>query len=1238
LLAERAQRIERQLESWGRLLHETALPGAAVAEVLQSWAAIGSSTARRFSVEVDSSPDTGMPDEEAQARREAGTWLLGLPWELLHDGRNFLFQGALPVRVRRRLPNERPVPVPVLATPIRVLLVSPRPEDDACGYIDHRASAGPMVEAMEALAGQVELRLLTPPTLPALREELDRGRDEGRPYHVLHFDGHGVYDRRVGLGALCFEHEEDGRLAHSPRRHALVSTPELGTLLRDHGIALVFLEACQSAQAEGASESVANALLKTGVSSVAAMSHSVLVETARRFVEAFYRALSDGKRIGSAMLAGQRALKDSPVRGRLLGSGEFTLQDWFVPVLFQDRDDPQLFSRTPATLTAEVFRERLQNRLGELPEPPAQGFVGRSRELLELERLLAVERYAVLRGQGGEGKTALAAEFARWRVRARQVKRAAFVSVESHGHVQAVLDVIGHQLVGKDYSVATHASLGAAIEPVLRELREQPTLLVIDNLESVLATPFAVALPDEDGADLDDALAADDRERADEILALAARLMTCGDTRIVFTSREALPAPFDGKVQRIELARLSRVDAVQLVERTLGLDAAGRDRAAEAQRADIEALVEAVHGHARTLSLLAPALRERGAAATQADLVSLMAEMERRFPGQREQSLLASVELSLRRLTPEMRERAKVLGVFHGAVDLEMLRAMTGWEQAEVQTLGEALVATGLATPERYNHLSLNPALCPYLAAGLQSPKREVLEARWTQAMRMYTAFLRLQQGEKSEMAAALTVMEQTNLMALLDQVETTGNAGEVIDLATQLHDLLRHLSRPRLLARIAEVRDAATRALCEERWGHAQFEAERTRLSHLLGQGHFGDALEAGHRLHGRALAVSDSAYESSKYDKAMACLLLGRALWFAGRAEDALPQFEEAQRRFEEDEATRPGCGAASMAAAAFTEQGGCQLTLGRLHEATQVYEKALALYEKRHDERSVAVCIFQMAFVCLRRRQFSESLAAYAEARDRFAALGEPLMVGGSWHQIGVVHCEAGNGEAAEDAYRKSLALRVQINDVAGQAGTLVALGNLYHGDLGRSEDAVIHLRQAAEQFAVLRDSRSEAAARCNLAAALRHLGRLADARREIERAIECIRGLGDAVEPWRFWGVLADIERDEGRPTEARRAYREAREAYFAYRRDGGEARRPTAPLVAKIGTLLAAGDAAAANAVLQRAPPGWLPPLVEGLQGLIAGQRDLSIADIPGLQYQDAAELLLLLESLKAAAR
>ena len=749
---------------------------------MNAWARIDGHAGRRFSVHVDAALEAGASD--ARNRRPPAKpprSCSACRGSLLHDGDGFLFQGAKPTRVRRRLPNTRDLDVPVVATPIRILLVTARPEDDACGYIDHRASALPLVEAMEDLGGLVRLHVLSPPTLPALREELDRARRARKPYHVVHFDGHGVYDRHVGLGGLCFEDPQDiGKL--DKRRHKTVFTSELGPLLRDHRIPLVFLEACQTAQAEKASESVASELLKIGVASVVAMSHSVLVETARRFVEAFYDALARGARVGDAMLEGQRKLKDDTFRGRIFGAGELRLEDWFVPVLFQEKDDPQLFRTTPARQTQEDLQTALANRLGKLPDKPETGFIGRSRELLALERLLRHERYAVVRGQGGEGKTALAAELARWMVRSHQIRRAAFVSVETHSNVNAVLDAIGRQLV-PGYSVATFDDLEKAILPVERALAEQSTLLVVDNMESILLPPYL---------ETPEALSEEARRELDAILGLCARLNAKGDTRLVFTSREALPAPFDAQRHRRELHQLDREDAVKLVERVLNREDAGAGAAADAAREAIEQLVEAVHGHARTLALLAPALRSRGVEPTRTSLIELMAEMERKFPGSREQSVFASVELSLRRMSPANRDKARVLGVFHGGVDLDVLRTMMQWEKADVASLAGELIETGLATPNRYNHLTLNPALCPYLRGQMDAAEREALTARWGEAMRGYAGFLVQQQSQNTEIAATLTVLELPNLFALLEQVQRAGDAEATIDLATSLYSLLQ--------------------------------------------------------------------------------------------------------------------------------------------------------------------------------------------------------------------------------------------------------------------------------------------------------------------------------------------------------------------------------------------------------------------------------------------------------------
>jgi tetratricopeptide (TPR) repeat protein len=1263
---DRARRVEESLVKWGQLLYAAALPSAHTANVMHAWARIDGHVGRRFSVHVDATLEAGAPAADVEIAREGATLLLGLPWELIHDGKGFLFQGAQPVRVRRRLPNTRELNVPVVATPIRILLVTARPEDEACGYIDHRASALPLVEAMEKLGGLVRIHVLSPPTLTALREELDRARKAREPYHVVHFDGHGVYDRRVGLGGLCFEDPQDIDKLEQ-RRHKTVFTNEVGPLLRDHRIPLVFLEACQTAQAEKASESVASELLKVGVASVVAMSHSVLVETARRFVEAFYAALARGARVGDAMLAGQRQLKDDTFRGRIFGAGELRLEDWFVPVLYQEKDDPQLFKTTPAKQTQEDFMTALASRLGELPPLPKTGFIGRSRELLALQRLLGgtgfqavaaakhgleahATRYAVVRGQGGEGKTALAAEFARWMVRSQQMRRAAFVSVEGleKNIAESILDKLGHQLVKPGFSTLADCKgdLGKAEQEIERVLREQSTLLVIDNMESVLLPPFMEQ-------ETPEALSQEAREELKGILALCERLLKVGDTRLIFTSREALPAPFDSERHRRELQQLDREDAVKLVERVLNCgtgfqpvsanahepNAHGLEPRAtsDAAREEIEQLVDACHCHARTLALLAPALRSGGVEATRESLVELMAEMEEMFPGSREKSVFASVELSLRRMTELNRNRAGVLGVFHGGVQIQVLATMMQWEEADSASLADELIETGLATPNRYNHLTLNPALCPYLRGRMDPAEREALTARWVAAMRAYARFLRQQQSQKIEVAATLTVLELANLFALLDLVQRAGDAETTIDLATSLYSMVQVLGKTRLLERVGLVRDAAASALGDS-WNHARFQAARTHIEQQLDGGGLREALAGAQQLFQVARRAGEQAYPDADYDLAYTCWLLARVLNTAGGSEQALPLLDEARRRFEGFAKESPGRNAERMAAACFSDRGESLWYLGRLDEAAAAYQEYIRRAEQLGADRDVAVGKGQIGSIRSDQRRYSEALAALAEARERFTQLDEPGSVAVIWHQTGMAYQAADKSEAAEDAYRKSLAINVRLRNVAGQAGTLAQLGMLYDDALGRPEEAVALLRQAVDKYVEIGDVASEGRNRSNLAIRLRKLRRLDEARHEIHRAIECKAQFGHAAEPWRSWAVLADIETGAGNPTAAAEAKRKAIGYYLAYRRDGGENHDAEGRISLAVTDSLIAGDPAAAATLLQQQAPRFeaagFGGFIRALQAIVAGSRDRTLAEAPDMSATMSAEILFLIETLE----
>ncbi|MEM9219763.1 MAG: tetratricopeptide repeat protein [Cyanobacteria bacterium P01_F01_bin.150] len=1229
---DRAGKTEKALPQWGEALFQAAIGSESAREALEAWTS-AAGPSRRFSVQVDGEPMEGTGEAEAALVREAASDLLSLPWEILHDGTGYVSQGGRGVRVRRRLPNRKRTTTLDADLPIRVLLLSPRPELDEdgsgdVGYLDHRSSAMPLVQAVEHLGeGLVKVDILSPPTFPALKEALKRGQEENDPYEIVHFDGHGVYDRRVGLGALCFEHPRDGGKL-GQRRVELVYAGELATELRHYGVPLMVLDACQTAQAkDDPKASVAAKLLEEGVGSVVAMSHTVLVETARRFVEAFYQALAQGKRVGDAMLAGQAKLYGDSYRFKIMGAGDLNLQDWFVPVLYQDKADPQLFTRTVGVRAGELAEKRRGVQLGDLPEPPDHAFVGRSRMLLGVERLLEQESYGVIRGSGGMGKTALATELARWLVRSGRFKRAVFVSVEPQNvqDIKGVIDRIGRQLVPK-YTVAQYSfgpngdNWDLALQPIERALREMATVVVFDNMESVL--PDASGQNPAGVADVSDVL------RLGQRLLAAAR--SC---RLLWTSRERLPEPFAGAKQTVELGRLRKAEAVQLVERVMaeqGWEPPVSDNGATPE--EVRELVETVKGHPRALVLLAREVA-KGVRATSANVARLMAELEAKNPGDRENSLYASVELSLRRLPEEVRSLVDRLAVFHGGGNLPVMSMVMGVEMESVGTVAAHLIEVGMAEAQEYNYLRLDPALPDYLKLGQSPEQLAKLKTTWTEAMVQLVGFLYQQFFQDSKLALQLTLMELPNLMALLDtldqQLEADATvADRVADTAGSIEQLLANLNRLQALERAVTLRQRAAAAIPE--WGAAQFENKRLQIERLLQQGQLQAAYKKAQALLEKTKAAGPTAYSGADYAVAIAHVMLGRVLKTGGQAAPALELFVEAQRLFE-----ALGERGARMASVSLKEQGDCLLELGQLDKAAEAYEENINRAEKLEAVRLVAVGKGQLASVLRDQGKYEKAIALHQEARTLFEQQNEPQMVAVAWHQIGMVHQDVGQYEAAETAYRRSLGLNTQMKNPKGQANSLTQLGTLYDVHLNRVEEAITFYRQAVDIDVLRKDLKNEGIDRNNIAQTLIKLQRYDEARSEIRRAIECKQSFGHAATPWTSFSILHQIETATGNPEAAQGAWRQARDAYLAYRQQGGYAQYYGGKLVDHVLGLIAQQQTEEIEPLLSQLmaeadTPDSLKRLIEAMVTILGGSRDRSLADDMALAFDDAAEVLFLI--------
>jgi len=1224
----RAEKTEKKLPVLGKALYESILNHPVANDVVNAWKVCANERDLRFSVMVDKELPTGADEEECKKAEKAATQLLSIPWELLHDKNAYLAQGAKPIGIKRRLPNRENMDVAIAKLPVRILLVSARPEDDSAGYIDHRASAIPLITAVENLGTElVSLTACSPATFPAMMEEIKKAHDARNPYDVVHFDGHGVYDEQTGLGALCFEAPEDKDKLYD-RRSKLIDAGELGKNLNEYRIPIMFLEACQTAKTEEKpTASVAVTLLEKGITSVIAMTHSVLVTTASKFVETFYEEIAHGARVGKAVLDAQYNLSTDTYRGKIPGAGDLHLQDWFVPVLYQDETDPQLFTSIPTEGSEQYIKKTKTLSLGKIAEEKekmAHTFVGRSRELLALERLFAKRKYASIRGQGGAGKTAIALELVHWLIRTERFEKAAFVCVENVTEVRAVIDEIGQQLVpkGAHYTVAEYKNNKEALLPIQRELNDYAAIIVIDNLESILPGPSQ-----KDDTFIDDKLIKD-------LFDLCNSLLGSEKTRLIFTTRERLPAPF--ATNEINLGALSQGDAIELVCDILkqnGQEPPVSDSGNTPE--EVENLVNAVNCHARALVLITNEVAARGVLAATEDLNQLMADIHNKFPEDREKSLYASIELSLRRLPKDIKDKLKILALFHGGVHLAIWEQLLNLEKTEeMQEIAALLIDVGLAEDKGYGHLQIDPALPSYMLSQISESEKEEMQVKWAEAMADLVNYLYKEWFKDAKKAARLVILELPNLLELLEYMKDTYSPEDVVKTASRIEQLIAPLHKPNALKKVVQIRETANENIKE--WSNAASQAERRKIERFQAQGDLLAAIDTSQRLLQKSLDEGEDAYPGADYDIAMAFHYKGQIYKTAGSSEQAIDFLEQAILHFGKlaDAGNKTAEG---MMSASLKEKADCLKHLGRLDDADDTYNQVLKISEKLDNKRSVAASKGQLGSVYLCQKKYKEAIEAYEYAKEIFEQLGEFEMMSAAYQQIGMVYQETDNFKAAEKAYKQSLSIDVKIKNKRGEATSLYNLGKLFNYN-GYLEEAVTFCRQACNINILLKNMQNEGKSRIAIANTLIKLKRHDEARDEIKCAIECNSHFGHSSEPWLSFATLYGLEISTGNTYAAEQAWGKAFTAYLSYRKDGGYGQSGSAQIVEEFENGIKQGNTSELEKLIEHYSNMDLPEdkklLFSKLKLILDGNREISLAMDFGLESMDAVELHLLLEGLE----
>jgi predicted ATPase/DNA-binding SARP family transcriptional activator len=209
------------------------------------------------------------------------------------------------------------------------------------------------------------------------------------------------------------------------------------------------------------------------------------------------------------------------------------------------------FGTDPDRRTVALFRELLTgsrsddrpqggaadtestDEIGHLPTP-LTSFIGRGRELVDIERLIRRARLLTLTGAGGSGKTRLALAAAQ-RVRSSYTDGVWFVDLAAVGESVLVADAVAEALELQSGAPPSRS------QAIVDQLRRRRLLMVLDNCEHLLAAC----------ADL-----------------VTAVLAGCPGVDVLATSREPLhtPGEYTYRVPSLALPSPIRNDAADLAE------------------------------------------------------------------------------------------------------------------------------------------------------------------------------------------------------------------------------------------------------------------------------------------------------------------------------------------------------------------------------------------------------------------------------------------------------------------------------------------------------------------------------------------------------------------------------------------------------------------------------------------------------------------------------------------------
>jgi tetratricopeptide (TPR) repeat protein len=1052
--------------------------------------------------------------------------MLDAPWELLAGKDGYLADDRVQLfEVARRI-GSKGEPIAPQHSDLQLMFMAAAPEGES--QLDFEAEEAAILNATQGLPLHLVVEESGAAKFLGDRLDLDG------PFDVLHISCHGdIHPKRGHVLAL---EDEVGDLAYA-------DAGQIVELLGDpERTPLVFLSACRTAeQAESAPgivlpfEPFVRDLARAGVANVLGWDGSVYYADALAFAQVFYRELTGRERIPRAAAVARQALRVAGMEDPQCG------RHWHLARLYLG---PKGGSAVAASgqpkrkLAGAAYEKQFLDEVrSEVPVAKRSEFVGRRRKIQAVLQAFRNGATGVLiYGMANLGKSSLAARIASRMSGHKTV--VVFREYDALTIFDRILDAIPAQQrkdikrTWRDGVIANTETLSEALEALLEgPLDEQPILLIVDDLESILEKPRQSDAPTPVQARYQATIGA--------LLSAFAKAQTT--SRFLITSRYLFTLP-DGRGRDLA-ARLARVPLQPMEEgdQVKQLRAAARlaelkDLAAIDQALALRALEVAGGNSGLQAALTMPILKGEGATAKRA--IGAIEHFQKTGAPPEE----------IRKLIEEGagEDNANVVVAFFKRMAFDTYRAAL--TDAQATMLRAACVfSVGLPIPR--------PALeAVGSAAGIEDSKAALerllglgLADDWgslgqTAHVAANPLARPLAEPLDGEATARLAAASLGALVGAWSDVDGNMPADERVVELSRL-TLLAPLPEPAVLSGVA---NAAAQYFI--RYAHDPRSAHDLVLQPTLTKLKAIGA-EPTHALLTVACACADGLGETEAQDRALE-MMARSDVKGADRATVLLYLARRNKRRGDIDAAER----AFADAAAGFLDsqwerewaiaRGEISTILqarGELDEALRIRrEEQLPVYERLGAMSEKANTQAQLAEILQMQGQLDEALHLLEGVLETFERLGDVRSTATTQGQIAdLLHARGELDEALRIRTEEELPVYERLGDVRSKAITQGQIADILQAR-GELDGALSLLGEALGAFERLGDVRAKAATHGRIADILQARGQLDEPLRiRREEELPVYERLGDMREKAIAQGKIADILHVRGEWDEALR---------------------------------------------------------------------------------------------------